>query len=137
MLIEFSWIQILSLSDGERITSIIPVSEFEREQYLMMLTMKGYIKKISLDFFSSIRSTGIIAIQLVCALLFCLKILVWCHLVPIYIHNWQVPGDELKWVRHCTNDDFVAMASQNGMVIMCPCRNVSQFFFLPSPHFPL
>ncbi|KAL8529379.1 hypothetical protein ACS0TY_006703 [Phlomoides rotata] len=92
-------IQILSLSDGERITSIIPVSEFEREQYLMMLTMKGYIKKISLDFFSSIRSTGIIAIQL-------------------------VPGDELKWVRHCTNDDLVAMASQNGMVIMCPCGNI-------------
>lgn len=44
----------------------------------------------------------------------------------IYILNWQVPGDELKWVRHCTNDDFVAMASHNGMVIMCPCGNVSQ-----------
>ncbi|XP_042064036.1 DNA gyrase subunit A, chloroplastic/mitochondrial-like [Salvia splendens] len=92
-------VQILSLSDGERVTSIIPVSEFEGDQYLVMLTMKGYIKKISLNYFSSIRSTGIIAIQL-------------------------VPGDELKWVRRCSNDDYVAMASQNGMVILCPGENM-------------
>ncbi|XP_073149212.1 DNA gyrase subunit A, chloroplastic/mitochondrial [Henckelia pumila] len=92
-------VQILSLSDGERITSIIPVSEFEADQYLMMLTMNGYVKKVSLNYFSSIRSTGIIAIQL-------------------------VPSDELKWVRRCTNNDFVAMASQNGMVILCACENV-------------
>lgn len=92
-------VQILSLSDGERITSIIPVSEFEGDQYLVMLTMNGYIKKVSLNYFSSIRSTGIIAIQL-------------------------VPGDELKWVRRCINYDFVAMASQNGMVILSACENV-------------
>ncbi|KAK6928973.1 DNA gyrase/topoisomerase IV, subunit A, C-terminal repeat [Dillenia turbinata] len=92
-------IQILSLSDGERITSIIPVSEFSADQYLLMLTMNGYIKKVSLNFFSSIRSTGIIAIQL-------------------------VPGDELKWVRCCTNNDLVAMASQNGMVILSACANI-------------
>ncbi|KZV47303.1 DNA gyrase subunit A, chloroplastic/mitochondrial [Dorcoceras hygrometricum] len=92
-------VQILSLSDGERITSIIPVSEFEGDQYLMMLTMNGYIKKVSLNYFSSIRSTGIIAIQL-------------------------VPGDELKWVRRCTNNDFIAMASQNGMVILSACENL-------------
>ncbi|KAK9187545.1 hypothetical protein WN944_018942 [Citrus x changshan-huyou] len=84
-------VQILSLSDGERITSIIPVSEFAGDQFLVMLTMNGYIKKVSLNLFSSIRTTGIIAIQL-------------------------VPGDELKWVRCCTNDDLVAMASQNGMI---------------------
>lgn len=90
-------VQILCLSDGERITSIIPVSEFAEDQFLLMLTMNGYIKKVSLNFFSSIRSTGIIAIQL-------------------------VPGDELKWVRCCTNDDLVAMASQNGMVILSSCE---------------
>ncbi|KAK9190480.1 hypothetical protein WN943_019085 [Citrus x changshan-huyou] len=89
-------VQILSLSDGERITSIIPVSEFAGDQFLVMLTMNGYIKKVSLNLFSSIRTTGIIAIQL-------------------------VPGDELKWVRCCTNDDLVAMASQNGMVILSSC----------------
>ncbi|XP_010246370.1 PREDICTED: DNA gyrase subunit A, chloroplastic/mitochondrial [Nelumbo nucifera] len=90
-------VQILSLSDGERITSIIPVSEFVGDQYLVMLTMNGYIKKVSLNSFSAIRQTGIIAIQL-------------------------VPGDELKWVRRCTNDDVLALASQNGMVIMSSCN---------------
>lgn len=92
-------IQILSLSDGERITSIIPVSEFAGDQYLVMLTVNGYIKKVSLNYFASIRSTGIIAIQL-------------------------VPGDELKWVKCCSNNDFVAMASLNGMVILTPCANI-------------
>ncbi|KAI5575599.1 hypothetical protein BDE02_10G222000 [Populus trichocarpa] len=92
-------IQFLSLSDGERITSIIPVSEFVEDQFLLMLTVNGYIKKVSLNSFSAIRSTGIIAIQL-------------------------VPGDELKWVRCCTNGDLVAMASQNGMVILTSCENI-------------
>ncbi|KAK9733101.1 hypothetical protein RND81_04G043300 [Saponaria officinalis] len=92
-------IQILSLSDGERITSIIPVSEFVEDQFLVMLTANGYIKKVSLSYFSSIRSTGIIAIQL-------------------------VSGDELKWVRCCSNDDLVAMASQNGMVILSSCDTI-------------
>ncbi|XP_022745317.1 DNA gyrase subunit A, chloroplastic/mitochondrial [Durio zibethinus] len=89
-------VQIISLSEGERITSIISVSEFAKDQFLAMLTVNGYIKKVSLNYFSAIRSTGIIAIQL-------------------------VPGDELKWVRRCTNDDLVAMASQNGMVILSSC----------------
>eukprot|EP00268_Persea_americana_P058688 TRINITY_DN7127_c1_g1_i4.p1 TRINITY_DN7127_c1_g1~~TRINITY_DN7127_c1_g1_i4.p1 ORF type:complete len:930 (-),score=160.26 TRINITY_DN7127_c1_g1_i4:372-3161(-) len=92
-------VQILALSDGERITSFIPVSEFVEDQYLIMLTVNGYIKKVSLNFFSAIRSTGIIAIQL-------------------------VPGDELKWVRHSSNDDLIAMASQNGMVILSSCKTV-------------
>ncbi|CAA6654489.1 unnamed protein product [Spirodela intermedia] len=92
-------IQLLSLSEGERITSIIPVSEFIEDQYLVMLTVNGYIKKVSLNVFSAIRSTGIIAIQL-------------------------VPGDELKWVRRCADDDLIAIASQNGMVIVNSCNRL-------------
>lgn len=40
----------------------------------------------------------------------------------------QVPGDELKWVRLCTNEDLVAMASQNGMVILGSCEIVSSYY---------
>ncbi|KAH7667363.1 DNA topoisomerase (ATP-hydrolyzing) protein [Dioscorea alata] len=90
-------VQFLSLSDGERITSVIPVSEFAGDQYLLMLTVNGYIKKVPLNVFSAIRTTGIIAIQL-------------------------VPGDELRWVRRCADDDLVAIASQNGMVIVNSCN---------------
>lgn len=73
----FLWGQILSLTDGQRITSVIPVSDFAGDQFLLMLTMNGYIKKVSLNSFSSIRSTGIIAIQLVCSLLFCFILACW------------------------------------------------------------
>ncbi|KAL5994935.1 hypothetical protein ACLOJK_024992 [Asimina triloba] len=37
----------------------------------------------------------------------------------------QVPGDELKWVRRCTNDDLIAMASQSGRVILSPCSKAN------------
>ncbi|XP_010922921.1 DNA gyrase subunit A, chloroplastic/mitochondrial isoform X1 [Elaeis guineensis] len=92
-------VQLLSLSEGERITSIIPVSEFAEDQYLIMLTVNGYIKKVPLNAFSAIRATGIIAIQL-------------------------IPGDELKWVRRCADDDLVAIASQNAMVIVNSCNKL-------------
>ncbi|GJN22900.1 hypothetical protein PR202_gb10507 [Eleusine coracana subsp. coracana] len=95
-------IQLLSLSDGERITSIIPVSEFGEDQYLVMLTANGYIKKVPLNAFSTIRSTGIISIQL-------------------------VPDDELRWVRRCGDDDLVALASQKGMVIVNSCNKVASY----------
>ncbi|KAJ4869841.1 hypothetical protein Rs2_25044 [Raphanus sativus] len=92
-------VQILSMSEGERVTSIVPVSEFSEDQYLLMLTVNGCIKKVPLKLFSGIRSTGIIAIQL-------------------------NSGDELKWVRCCSSDDLVAMASQNGMVVLSTCDGV-------------
>ncbi|KFK38460.1 hypothetical protein AALP_AA3G116000 [Arabis alpina] len=92
-------VQILNMSEGERVTSIVPVSEFAEDRYLLMLTVNGCIKKVSLKLFSGIRSTGIIAIQL-------------------------NSGDELKWVRCCSSDDLVAMASQNGMVVLSTCDGV-------------
>lgn len=106
-----------------------------------MLTANGYIKKISLNFFSSIRSTGIIAIQLVCPssllifFLFPTRVLICITILSrVSLVNLQVPGDELKWVRLCTNDDRVAMASQNGMVILTSCEIVCfcflYFFFV-------
>lgn len=51
----------------------------------------------------------------------------------------KVPGDELKWVRCCTNDDFVAMASHNGMVILSLCSKASCYLllFLKQPPKPL
>lgn len=53
-----------------------------------------------------------------------------CALSHSSVLSWQVPGDELKWVRCCTNDDLVAMASLNGMVILCSSDIVSLQNFL-------
>lgn len=59
-----SW-QIVPLPPGERITSVQPVSDFADDQYLVMLTTGGFIKRTALSSFATIRSTGIVAIQLV------------------------------------------------------------------------
>jgi len=46
---------------------VLPVSDFADDQFLVMLTTKGFIKRTALSSFSTIRSTGIVAIQLVCS----------------------------------------------------------------------
>eukprot|EP00850_Spirogloea_muscicola_P021559 SM000253S09048 [mRNA] locus=s253:104707:113051:- [translate_table: standard] len=46
-------IQILPLVEQEKITSVLPVKEFLEDQYLVMLTVNGYIKRTSLSAFSS------------------------------------------------------------------------------------
>ena len=57
-------INLLQLSDGEKINAIIPIKQGEQGN-LVMATKKGLIKKTSLEEFESIRKVGKIAIKLV------------------------------------------------------------------------
>jgi DNA gyrase subunit A len=57
-------VNLLGVSSGEQITSIMPVREFLEGVYVVMATEKGKIKKTSLDAFSNPRKGGIIAITL-------------------------------------------------------------------------
>src|SRR3990167_649935 len=54
----------VSLAQGEKITSYIPVRKFEEGQYLAMATSLGQIKKCALTDFENTRRGGIIAIGL-------------------------------------------------------------------------
>jgi DNA gyrase subunit A len=83
---------MLPVPRGEKITSIVPVSEFTDHEYLVMLTRKGYIKKTALDAFSNIRANGLIAISL-------------------------EEGDQLRWVRRATEGDSIIIGSRQGMAI--------------------
>jgi len=56
-------INLLQLSEGERISTALPVRDF-REGYLVMFTKKGTVKKTSLVAYSNPRGKGIIAITL-------------------------------------------------------------------------
>ena len=56
-------VNLLQLSDGERVTSVIPRKE-GAEGYIAMATKGGLIKKTALKEFDSIRRTGKIAISL-------------------------------------------------------------------------
>ncbi len=57
-------INILPLEEGERITAILPIKEFEEGKYVLMATANGTVKKTSLTLYSRPRSNGIIAVNL-------------------------------------------------------------------------
>ncbi|MDY7005739.1 MAG: DNA topoisomerase (ATP-hydrolyzing) subunit A [Cyanobacteriota bacterium] len=85
-------VQMLPIPRDEKVTSIVAVSEFSDDEFLVMLTKGGYIKKTPLSAFSNIRSNGLIAISL-------------------------TEGDQLRWVRRARIDDSVMIASSSGMAI--------------------
>jgi DNA gyrase subunit A len=85
-------VQMLPVSQAEKVTSMIAVSEFTEDEYLIMLTRKGNIKKTALSAFANIRSNGLIAISL-------------------------QDEDELRWVRLATNEDSVIIGTRKGMAI--------------------
>jgi len=57
-------VNLLPLSEGERITALLPVREFDEEQFVFMATAAGTVKKTPLAAFSRPRVTGIIAVGL-------------------------------------------------------------------------
>jgi DNA gyrase subunit A len=88
-------VQMLPIPRDEKITSIVPVSEFTEDDYLVMLTRKGYIKKTALAAFGNIRANGLIAISL-------------------------EEGDQLRWVRRAKAEDSIIIGSRQGMAIHFP-----------------
>lgn len=85
-------VQMLPIPREEKITSVVPVTEFTSDEYLVMLTKGGYIKKTELAAFSNIRANGLIAISL-------------------------EEGDQLRWVQRAKEDDSIVIGSRQGMAI--------------------
>jgi len=84
-------VNLLQLSEGEKVTAIIPRKE-NSEGYLFMATKYGLVKKTSLRDFDSIRRVGKIAITL-------------------------TEGDELVGVSLTTGNDEILVASSQGKCI--------------------
>jgi DNA gyrase subunit A len=85
-------VQMLPIPVEEAITSVLGVREFTDDEYLVMLTKGGYIKKTALSAFSNIRANGLIAISL-------------------------EDGDCLRWVRLARTSDSILIGSRSGMTI--------------------
>ncbi len=85
-------LQMLPISQEEKITSVVSVVEFTEDEYLVMLTRKGNIKKTALSAFKSIRANGLIAISL-------------------------EEADQLRWVRLAKAEDSIIIGTRNGMAI--------------------
>jgi DNA gyrase subunit A len=58
-------INILPLAQDERISTILPVKEFDDQRCIFMATAQGTVKKTRLSAFSRPRSTGLIALDIV------------------------------------------------------------------------
>ena len=85
-------VNLLSLDAGEKISAIIPISNFEDGKYLLMATRNGLIKKTALQEYNSTRKTGLLAITL-------------------------KDDDELIDVRLTDGEDNVVLVTSKGMCI--------------------
>lgn len=84
-------VNLLPLSEGERITTALPVRDF-KEGFLVMFTKKGLVKKTALEKFSNPRGKGIIALTL-------------------------MPDDELIAVRRTDGKSDLIIGTKNGFAI--------------------
>ncbi len=57
-------VNLLNLPPGETVTTVLPVRQLGTEDYLVMVTKRGYIKKTPLSEFGNVRRSGLIAISL-------------------------------------------------------------------------
>ena len=57
-------VNLLQLLPDEKITSVIPIKEYENHRYLFMATKNGMVKKTPMKEYANIRKTGLQAITL-------------------------------------------------------------------------
>ncbi|MEM7009676.1 MAG: DNA gyrase subunit A [Thermodesulfobacteriota bacterium] len=57
-------VNLLNLADGEKVAAVLPVVEFKDDQYIIMATKDGVVKKTKLSAYSRPRVGGIIALNI-------------------------------------------------------------------------
>ena len=93
-------INLLQLQPGEKITAIIPVDEGEN-QYLIMATRRGIIKKTRFEEYNNIRKSGLAAITL-------------------------RENDDLIEVKLAGEEDDIFLITKEGQCIRFACANVRE-----------
>jgi DNA gyrase subunit A len=94
-----AFVNLLQISQRERITAVFSIKEFKDDRFLIMATKRGVIKKTSLAAYSHPRSTGINAIKL-------------------------EDGDELIGVRLTDGTKDINLSTRNGSAIRFNEANV-------------
>ena len=82
-------INLINIEPRETITAVISTHAFKDNHYLVMATARGEIKKVAIEEFASVRSNGLIAMDL-------------------------EPGDELGWVCHVTRGAELILVTEHG-----------------------
>jgi DNA gyrase subunit A len=92
-------INLMNIDAGETVTAVVGTADFSGNQYLLMATVKGEIKKVRIEEFSSVRSSGLIAMDL-------------------------EPGDELGWVKQVSPGSHVVLVTEQGQGVRFDEKNV-------------
>lgn len=90
---------LLPITGDEKITSVITLSEFENDKFLIMVTKFGVVKRVKLEAFSNVRRMGIIALDL-------------------------DENDELCWTGITDGNQEVLVATKNGKAVRFKERDV-------------
>lgn len=85
-------VNLLPLEQGEKISAMIPIKDFESGYYLTFATRNGLIKKTSLMDYSKIRNSGLRAIEI-------------------------IEGDELIQVQLTDGQNDIILVTHNGLAI--------------------
>ncbi len=88
----FHFANLLNLQEGERISAMIKTRDFEGDNYIVMVTKQGQIKRTPLAAYRNVRRKGLIAIGL-------------------------NEGDEIAGVRMTDGNAQLIVATRNGMAI--------------------
>ena len=88
----FNLINLLPLTENEKIAAMIKTTDFSDEKYIVMVTKNGKIKRTNLSMYKNVRKNGLIAIGL-------------------------DEGDEIAGVRMTEGNAQVFVATHNGMAI--------------------
>ena len=83
---------LLQLHPEEEITSIIAAKNDSKDGFMFMCTLRGVVKKTSVEAYKNVRSTGLIAINL-------------------------DDGDQLRWVRFSSGGNEIVISTQQGQAI--------------------
>ncbi len=85
-------VNVLDLTPREAVTAMVLVSDFNEARYISLLTTNGRIKRLELNQFANVRSTGIIAMNL-------------------------DPDDELVWARLTSGNDDLVIVTAGGLAL--------------------
>ncbi len=92
-------VNVINMQPDESVTTLMKVRDYSLAKYLFFTTRLGRVKRVTLDQFKSVRSTGMIAIGL-------------------------DTDDELAWVRMTEGDDEMVLVTTGGQAIRFPEQDV-------------
>ena len=85
-------VNVIDMQEGEKVTSVISVAGFEENEYFVMVTKNGVVKRADIKDFEYQRKGGKIAINL-------------------------DEGDELVFVKHTTGENDIVIATHDGKAV--------------------